>query len=227
MSDAVAPVDNHAHADDGERSPYPHEMEKWPHDKLPDALVVFELAAGSNLDVRYQRRTHRIRITSEADLNEALTVAHAGSGHAYEAIQAERMNTALSVSVTGRLIYAVLLKPHVVGEPRLRFSHKLPPFMAGNERALKHQFQACNVSFNGGPAKIGDLNDPAIEAGDGRMALFYIDMDGASQTIEHFPFNINVEVRGTLPGGARYITPIIIDPDIPHPPEGGGIPTHP
>lgn len=208
----------------------PRRMKAWPKPQLPGWLVVFELEIGGNLDVRYRRRTGRIAISNDAELKAALARAYAGNAAPYHEPHAQRLSSALSVGVSGQLIYAVLLDPHRAGKSQLRFSSTHPPFMAGTEEAERHQFSACNVSFNTGAALIGEPNASTPTASDGRMALFMIDLESAGQERKALPFNVNLEVRGRISpgqGGASYITPIIIDPDLRHPPEEGGIPTHP
>jgi hypothetical protein len=140
------------------------------------------------------------------------------------------MRSALSIGVSGKLIYALLLDAHLAAKSQLRFSSVAPPFMAGSDKAMNHQFSPCNVSFTSGRAVIAEANKPAMAASDARMALFMMDLDNASNQDKSLPLNINLEVRGRLAadqGGSSFITPIIIDPDMRHPPEGGGIPTFP
>jgi hypothetical protein len=209
----------------------------------PSLVLAYEVRFDADADLRCHKRA---RIEMNSSLDFPATIAEIAKGSSNQAInwrspdfkgnQHQQTNgkwpRSLSIGMRqdfgghDDFAYVVILLKDTVR--KVRFSVDHAPFSAGTATAQDYLFEPRVVVRLDGSVGVTQLRQPEVALANAPrgMATFIVDRRNYPDHEGDLPFNIHLEVLGKV-GNVDYRTPIIIDPDLRWPPEGGGIPTYP
>jgi hypothetical protein len=172
-------------------------------DVSPELAIALQIVSRGGLAIQIGG-IHRFSL-KEHDL-ERIVDAVADPKFSWRDVKFGKMKSALTIGVDQPQMALIF-----VLDPSLEavFSDSLPPFFAGNEGS---KLGLCNArTWDAGATEVGP-----------RVGSLVTDLSHCGEGAVSFNMALdNVGVVGA--SGEHYRTPIIIDPEIPWPPEGGGV----
>ncbi len=173
-------------------------------DVAPELAIALQIVSHGGMALKIGG-IHRFSL-KEADIDQIVERV-ASPKFAWREVKFGKMQSALTIGVDQpQMALIFVLDPSLDAV----FSDSLPPFFPGNGRSKDG---LCN-------ARTWDAG--ATEAGP-RIGSLVTDLDRCDGE-GMVSFNMALDNVGTLGNsGEHYRTPIIVDPDVPWPPEGGGM----
>jgi hypothetical protein len=173
-------------------------------DVSPDLAIAVQLVSRGGLAVQIGG-IHRFSL-KENDIGQ-IAAEVADPKFSWREVKFGKMKSALTIAVDRPQMALIF-----VLDPSLEavFSDSLPPFFPGNGRSKDG---LCNArTWDAGAAEAGP-----------RVGSLITDLDRCTGE-GMVSFNMALDNVGVLgASGEHYRTPIVIDPDLPWPPEGGGV----